>query len=524
MPEFFEIKKRVARGILLLLLFFFCTAVKSENNYSCYIGVNTSESVNSYVNNVRHLGSQILLCEKIDSLFLVFDDSNFDDELKYIVDSLLRPSDFQVSWKIIVDHNLYIKLNPSNGLSTYTLFNGGTFGSIKLCKLDNFVCPQSLFLKKIILNRHEIKLNDLNTIFPYFDSDSLFLLISDIDNSLYLVNSNTGNKVKKFSSSTLSGAEIYCKMFDIDSAACQFAKLGEVQLKKAGRARTPFYKVRCHNGKVYIGSGLQVQTILEKDFIYKDDRFEEQIIEKGSPFFWQYSILIELDSQLNLNKVYKIDEETIPVKIRDNYLAGIDYGFNITSENKLVTYSTPNKRTNISTVDPVLSFYGLDKDTFKYLNGSELSFPNEFEKREYWCYNIYVESYKGDIIFNLPTYNKYSRIRTSDGKTINENLINQNFIDSSFNQLSQFVQDDNEENLNFFVLDVLYNGELKFLYRMNGEVYFRKSNKHYCVSDLDGFPSVDLSEFDEGNCSITKDKILWINKEKSGYILYKISY
>ena len=512
------------KGVCLSFLFLFLTFESKASGYSCYVSVNTSESVNSYVNNVRYLGFKIGKCDAIDSVYFVFDGSNFEDELVYIENRLLKPKDFGISYKIVVNESLYRTLNPINGLSTYCFYKKGVPGEIKLCKLDDVQCPKDLTITETMLNRRDIKLSTLNTISPYFDSDSMFLLISDVDNSLNLVNSNDGNLVRKFSSDSVLGSDIYCNLFSNNLQSCQFARLGEIELKKIGRNRVPFYKVSCFNSKIYIGCGLQVQIFLGKDFNYKDDRGEDQTISKGSPFFWQYSILIELDDSLKLQRVYKIDEQTIPSKYNEDYLAGIDYGFDWISDSMICTYSTPNKRKDISTEDPSVSFYKLYNDTFRYAYGSEVSFPRMFEKKEFWCYNVYLQNYEGKVLFNLPAYNSYSIIESQTGKQLGSYQVDKSYVDSSSLQLSQHVQDETGESLDFLVYDALYEGSSRFLYRKGEKVYFIADDEKICLSDIEQFPIVGLDDFDEGNCTITKNHIFWINKEKRGYILYKMRY
>jgi hypothetical protein len=489
--------------------------------------VNTSQSVNSYVNNIRFIGLNLSSCTSVDSIVFVFDTRNYEDEIEYILYAKLRPNDFHKPFRYAISDKYYNELNKTDGLSTYcfsTSLDDISYSEKGLCKWDSFSCPSSKIINKTVLNRKEIRLSTLNSIFPYFDSDSLFLMISDIDNNIYVINSNSGNKLAQFDVSTLDAHVYYAKYYASSQTEVETAKSGEKQLKKMGRNQVPLYKIVCHNGKIYAACGLQVLINLKEDFNYYNDRMIQKTITKGSPFFWQFSLLLEFDSTLNLTNSYGINEESLPEKLKGSYLAGVDYGFDLIGDSLLATYSTPNARYDISTEDPSVSFYKLsDSNIYNFSYGSECSFPTLFEHREFYCINAYVSEMDSGLLFNIPAYNYYTIINSETGKTIKQAKIAPSYTDSVNSEYAKYVQDTSYTALDFYVIDIYADSTIfKFMYIQNDSIYLREDSSVINLSNLSGFPSIDIEEFDEGNCTIRKNDILFINKENRGYILYRI--
>lgn len=520
--------KFIKRGITLSLFLSFLSQVLISQN--CYVAVNTVESVNSSVNNVRHIGFQIEECDKIDSIIYIFDTTNFDDEVEYFVEELINAKLFNKPYRAVVSNDIYMKMNPHQGLSTYSITNtisslGSDANPNFICKLDLLDCTSEPQLDSLILDRKSVKLSELNSMFPYFKSDSLFLLISDIENSINLINSNQGKSVGKFNANSLNGYDLFCKHFAKNDKECQLAKKGEANLKKIGRNRVPVYKLKTRNGKIYAGCGLQVLIELKEDFKYLDDRMEGKVYPKGSPFYWQFSVILEFDASLNLLNTYGVDETTLPENLKGQYLAGIDFGFDFVNDSLLVTYSTPNARYDISTSDPALSFYRFEKDRLIFKSGSKKSFPPNFDKREYWCYNSYIISHNKGVIFNLPAYNSFSITDSKDMTTLGNYKIDKNYNSNGTNTFSKFVQDSTLTSIDFFVLDMFSDGnDISFLYRVKDQLFFRQNNKLQNLSKFPDFPKIDFKEFDEGNCTITDTQILFILKQRNGYVLYKFIY
>ncbi len=192
-------------------------------------------------------------------------------------------------------------------------------------------------IQKIAIRNDSILLSPLMDVMrPY--KDEKFLYITDIENNLHVLNSKTGEFEISYDKGIKSGVDIYCEIIAKDSSNCAYARKRASTLKSLSRDENFFVNASYLDDKIYVASGLQIYVPL-KDTPYKNGKLvyinEEgkKEVYKGD-FAFAYSVLIEIDTSLNYQDSYFVNDfGSYPKKNRipkdGAYFAGVDMGIYI---------------------------------------------------------------------------------------------------------------------------------------------------------------------------------------------------
>ena len=419
-----------------------------------------------------------------------------------------------------------------------------------LIKLHDLSSYQYQFPKDLIhigaLEKTEIH-NDSILLSPLMDvirpyRDEKFLYITDIENTLHVLNSRTGEFEASFDKRSKRGVDIYCEIIARDSLNCAYAKKRASSLESLRRDENFFVNAAFIDNKIYVASSLQIYVPL-KDTPYKKGKLvyinEEgkREVYKGD-FAFAYPVLIEMDTLLHYQDSYFINDfGSYPKKNRiprdGAFFAGVDMGIYI--EDTLLTvyngvsFNRRHRRLPKKS-KKAYSYFGLNRKEriieFKSFlpPGHGAGYLNQLEL-EAFVYYIPV----GDRLFSLPQFGgrifelkkDFNVYDLRGGKERVEEHVPLSLEAPVEELIYNFnIQDANAIFDNQYIAVAYYNIDTPFLEIVELGDKGLKTVEVINLSNLPGFSEMHKL-YSGGNIAISDDAIYMIVSEEGKFFLYK---
>lgn len=167
-------------------------------------------------------------------------------------------------------------------------------------------------------------------------SANKFVYLTDNNNNLHILNSQTGNFEKSFDKNSFDPLEFYCKHIATSEKQIAFAKQNNPILRNVNRNTSYFAQVVPFEKNIYLSTAPEIFIPWSESYykgkkmkhINEDGKLVKESVDK---FAQAFPMILKLDSNLTLKNVYQIDLTSYPKESRipkdGAYWGGNENGF-----------------------------------------------------------------------------------------------------------------------------------------------------------------------------------------------------
>lgn len=235
-----------------------------------------------------------------------------DKDRDWFVQHVLRVEEDSVT-KVVWNDALYQRFHPDQNLEKLLYIHSGEI------VLNVPVKHSSIFNESFL--RNYVGLEPGRTI-PVPDKihasvidiiryagNGRILYLSDLDETLFLWDIEAGEIVNSYRAGKDDAIEFYCRVIAGDEEKCLYASEHRKRLHTLNRSELYFSDVRSCDSAVTISAMLQVHEKLDDTFYFVNELGQKDSLVAGSMFANGYSVIIELDMELNLLSKWFLPDE-----------------------------------------------------------------------------------------------------------------------------------------------------------------------------------------------------------------------